>query len=145
MRYDFECTTCSSVFEHVCSMSERPESLPCRCGGAARHVILSVPESFVRGRPIQFNPERCVPSFGRAFGRSDEQQHAEHARVIRETRTREHERRRSCSKGDRDFQLVGLAPMEAVLSYDEHTGQKESAQVDPVDFHKRMGTYMGDT
>lgn len=126
-------------------MSERPDVLPCQCGGEARHVILSVPQSFVRGRPLEMRADLCQPSFGRAYGRSDAQQFAEHQRVVELNRKAAHENRRSGSSKDRDFQIVGVAPVEAVMSFNNHVGNQEAAQTDPVDFHKRMGTYFGDS
>lgn len=143
MRYDFECGSCSRVWEHSCSMSERPDSLPCACGGEAKQIITSVPESFVRGREIQWDKSLCTPSFGRDFGRSDEQQFAMHQKVIGEQRKQAQAWNSGCSAKDKEFEFVGCAPMEAVLSFNTHVGDAEAAQKDPVDLYKRLGTYMG--
>lgn len=92
---------------------------------------------------MQFDPQKNTPSFGRAFGRTDAEQHETYRRVIAENVKMEKARQRSHSRKDKDFEIVGIAPMEAVHSFGENVGDKEAAQKDPVDFHKRMGTYCG--
>src|SRR5574337_1166419 len=42
--YEYQCTACGVVTEHICPISERPDSVKCpRCGSPAEQVILSAP------------------------------------------------------------------------------------------------------
>lgn len=143
MRYDYECSQCSQRWEHSCSMAERPDVLPCPCGGEAQQIISCVPDSFVKGRPFTFDPSKNVASYGRQFGRSDAQQHQHYQRVIEQQRQQVAAMNRSLSKEDKKFEFIGCAPGEAVDSFNNNVGAKETAQTNPVDFYKRLGTYMG--
>lgn len=143
MRYDYECESCGAAIEHSCLMADRPDALVCQCGGNAARVFRSVPESFVRGRPFDFDPSKNLPSFGRQFGRTDAQQHAHYKEVIERKRNAVHADNRSHSRKDKEFEFIGVAPVESVLSFNRNVNDPEAAQTNPVEFHKRMGTYMG--
>ena len=39
VRYDFECQSCGDVQEHVFRMAEKPDTLPCSCGGVSCSII----------------------------------------------------------------------------------------------------------
>lgn len=124
-------------------MADRRDEEACACGGAASQIITTVPESFVRGRPLDLKQDLNQPSYGRNFGRTDEQQHAHYKGVIEAQRNQVHEWNRSASRKDKEFEFLGCAPMEAVQSFNNNVGDAEAAQKDPVDFYKRLGTYMG--
>lgn len=141
MRYDFECEKCSLVFEHSCSMSERPESLPCQCGGEARQIIIAVPYSCVRFAPYEFDKSKNVRSNGALFGRTDEQQHEHYRRSFDMQRKLVAQERRKPGKDD-GFEYLGGMPGEMVDSIEEKEG-KEAVAKDPVTFLKQTGMYMG--
>lgn len=144
MRYDYECTSCAAVQEVVCRMDERPSVLRCpSCGSEARQVILSVPESFVRFRPYEFNKRTNVQSWGRTQGRTDEKQHDEYRKAFELQRTLVKQRRRTPKiRSDEEFEYLGGMPGEMVESINNAEG-KEAVQKDPVTFLKKNDLYMG--
>lgn len=143
MRYDFECASCGNAWEHTCSMSERPASLPCPCGGEAVQIITVVPEALIRFRPYEFNKAKNVRSFGATKGRTDEQQHEHYRRSFDMQRKMVSEQRRSGKLHKEDgFQYLGGMPGEMADSINEAEG-KETVQSDPITFLKKTGLYMG--
>jgi hypothetical protein len=143
-RYDFECVACGSQWEHTCSMSARPESLPCLCGGEGRQVILSVPESFVRFRPYEFNKAKNVRSNGRLFGKTDEQHHEGYRRAFDEQKKQVASQRRAGSLfKEGGCEYLGGMPGEMADSIDENEGGKETVAKDPVTWLKKTGMFMG--
>lgn len=125
-------------------MADRPSSLPCQCGGVGSQVILSVPQSFVRFRPYEFNKAKNVRSNGALFGRTDEQQHEAYRRSFDTQRKQVAEMRRSLSKNSEGgFEYLGGMPGEMADSIAETEGGKEVVDKDPVTFLKKTGLYMG--
>lgn len=143
MRYDYECGSCGLVWEHSCPMSQRPDTLACKCGGTARQVILSVPHCHVKFGEYRYNKAKNVPSMGARFGRSPEQQHETYRRIFDAQRKQVAAERRSLSKKD-GVQYLGGMPAEMAMSIGEHENDPEAVMKDPVPFLKMNGLYMGD-
>ena len=141
-RYDYECGKCSSREEHVFSMAAMPRSVPCACGGQAVRVIDTVPHSFVANREYVFDPGDCVQSFGKAYGRTDAQQHAHYQKYRDDIRQRK--RRLTPKQKTNSLEWIGMMPGEMVDSIGLHEGDPEAVLKDPKTFLKKTGLYEGD-
>lgn len=40
--YEFACSVCGQINEHVCRMDERPDFIQCHCGCGVAHHVLSL-------------------------------------------------------------------------------------------------------
>lgn len=144
MRYDFECASCSFLQEVSYPMAEKPDVLPCpQCGGEARQVFTTAPESFVRGRPFVYDKAKNCMSNGRMFGRTDQQQHEGYRQYFDGLAKANRQRRASGSKKG-EVQWLGGAPAEMCLSFGDNVGQRDAAYKDPVGFLKANDLYQGE-
>ena len=111
---------------------------------ASPQIIVTVPESYVRFRPYEFNKAKNVRSNGHMFGRTDEQQHETYRRAFDEQRKQVAAQRRSGSLfKEAGCEYLGGMPGEMADSIAENEGQKEVVEKDPVNFLKKTGLYMG--
>lgn len=143
-RYDFECGACGNRAEHIFTMSSRPESVACPCGGVAANVITGTPNVFMRFSEYQFRRECVVGNNGKLVGRSAEQQHAGYEKQIGEYRTMHNRRKRGFGKGGaatNGFEVVGVMPGEMVDSIGQQEGDKEAVLKDPETFLRKTGLH----
>jgi putative FmdB family regulatory protein len=147
-RYDYECESCGHRQEHACTMSARPDRIPCSCGKAARQIIAAVPYSFVRGAEYEFDPAKVVGNNGVLAGRSLEQQHAGYRKIFDALKTSKQRRKRSLGKGgdsvDGGIRILGYMPGEMVDSIGQQEGDKEAVAKDPEHFMRATGMWLGD-
>lgn len=146
-RYDYECGSCGAQTEHICSMSARPASLPCECGGEAKQVILSVPESFVKYRPYEFRKDKVVAHNGKKYGRTVDQQHKhyeEHFGQIRKNIARSNRSRSKNAYDAGGFRYLGGMPGEMADSIAAQEGTKQAVSIDPDYWFRKTGMYVGE-
>jgi len=143
--YEFECGACECVTEAVFSMSGKPDSVACeQCGGEAQSIISrsAGSNSFVKDRPFEFDKSKCVQSFGKKFGRTDQQQHKVYQDYVEGMKK---DRRAAKLSGKKnDIEWLGCMPGEMVDSIGQHVGDKEAVSKDPVTFLKKTDLYQGD-
>ena len=142
--YEFECRACERVTEAVFSMSGKPDSVACSCGGRAVSIISrsAGSNSFVKDKPFEFDKSKNVMSFGRQFGRTDKQQHEVYANYIEDMKKAKRAAKSSGRK--QDIEWLGTMPGEMVDSIGQHEGDKEAVAKDPVSYLKKTGLYQGD-
>lgn len=140
-RYDFECD-CGRRLEHQCSMSERPESLPCDCGGRMVQVIKAVPYVYTRFAEYQFRPDSIVGNNGVLAGRDAQQQHEGYRKQIEALKTAHGRRSRSGSRHGCSVdgvRVAGVMPGEMADSIGQQEGDKEAVYKDPDYWFKATG------
>ncbi len=145
--YEFECQHCGRRRDEWFSMATRPTSVPCACGMEAVQVIRTVPESFVRNRPYEFDKRWVVGNNGKLAGRSAEQQHEGYRRHFEGIKTKVKRLNRSGGKRSKDaggFQYLGGMPGEMADSIGQQEGDKEAVAKDPITFLKKTGLYVGE-
>lgn len=144
-RYDFVCGACGVRAEHIFTMSARPDSLACACGGEARHVIVGTPYVFVRGAEYEFRRDCVVGNNGVLAGRTAEQQHRGYQQTIGQLKAAHQRRKRGLSKHGASvngFEVVGVMPGEMADSIGQQEGDKEAVAKDPEFFLRKTGLHL---
>lgn len=144
MRYDFKCESCQHVQEVVCLMSQKPDVLACaKCAGEA-HQVFVVPQVVVKNAGYTYSADTNVRSFGRRYGRTDQQQHDGYRQRIEAQRKHVAQHKRSLSSKKDSAEYLGCAPMEMVHGFGRKEKDPEAAHKDPVGFLKANDLYMGE-
>lgn len=134
-RYDYECSSCGSVTEHLFSMASKPEVVPCECGGECRSLITGGSTVLVKGVAweIPFD-KRCMP-IGWQHGNTDAAaQERRYGRMIDEQRK---------VKQTGDFRMKARIPRELYNARVRQTGNKNYWTEEGDTALKRDGLLLG--
>lgn len=122
-RYDYECQSCGSVAEHLFTMSGKPETVACECGGVSVSIITETAPPLVKGACWEIPHElRTLPvgwNRGNKDGRAQEQRYN---KLQQETRKRAEEVSRSAHRKD-DIRLAAKIPRELFKARQRQNGQ----------------------
>jgi len=110
-RYDYECQSCGDVREHVFRMAEKPDTLPCECGGVSASLIADGIQVIFKDNQLPIHLDKFDVPIGWERGNTDpEVQEARYAKKIREERKRVREYDKTARKNN--LRLIASVPRE---------------------------------
>lgn len=122
-RYDFECKSCGLVEEHLFSMSAKPDTVSCPCGGEAVSIITELAPAFVKGVAWEIPYHLRTNPIGWEKGNTDaEAQERRYAKLQQETSSRCAELARGAHKKN-DFRIAAKIPRELFLARQRQCGK----------------------
>lgn len=119
--YAYKCEACGSEQEHMTSMSNRKDEMPCGCGGVAQHFINWDGASYVKGNQRDFKLDAVSVPIGWEKGVTGAEQQARYDQHIRATKKLAQQNDKQAIKGG--IRHIASVPLELMRSRQNQYGK----------------------